>query len=131
MFSILNELKDNSPSSVIGVVGSSIGSAASIYIVVAITGYITFGNAVVGNIVSMCKCSSWSILIKQLTNHRSYRSCFDDRKGGYCRSRHLLGPVASPSLPSFTRCRLEVATQPSLFGQQTNLNPSTPYDSCE
>ncbi|KAI8723842.1 Aa-trans domain-containing protein [Fusarium sp. LHS14.1] len=53
MFSILNELKDNSPSSVIGVVGSSIGSAASIYIVVAITGYITFGNAVVGNIVSM------------------------------------------------------------------------------
>lgn len=55
MFSILNELKDNSPSSVVGVVGSSIGSASSIYIVVAITGYITFGNAVVGNIVSMCK----------------------------------------------------------------------------
>lgn len=54
MFSILNELKDNSPSSIIGVVGSSIGSAASIYIVVAITGYLTFGNAVVGNIVSMC-----------------------------------------------------------------------------
>ncbi|RSM11933.1 hypothetical protein CEP52_002822 [Fusarium oligoseptatum] len=53
MFSILNELKDNSPSSVLGVVGSSIGSAASIYITVAITGYITFGNAVVGNIVSM------------------------------------------------------------------------------
>ncbi|KAH6959106.1 transmembrane amino acid transporter protein-domain-containing protein [Fusarium avenaceum] len=53
MFSILNELKDNSPSSIIGVVGSSIGSAASIYVVVAITGYLTFGNAVVGNIVSM------------------------------------------------------------------------------
>ncbi|CAM1506328.1 Fc.00g059690.m01.CDS01 [Cosmosporella sp. VM-42] len=53
MFSILNELKDNSPSSVAGVIGSSIGSAASIYILVAITGYITFGNAVVGNIVSM------------------------------------------------------------------------------
>ncbi|KAF4979981.1 hypothetical protein FZEAL_3935 [Fusarium zealandicum] len=53
MFSILNELKDNSPSSVIGVVASSIGSASSIYIVVAVTGYITFGNAVVGNIVSM------------------------------------------------------------------------------
>ncbi|CVK93693.1 probable AVT6-involved in amino acid efflux from the vacuole [Fusarium mangiferae] len=53
MFSILNELKDNSPSSIIGVVSTSIGSAASIYIVVAITGYLTFGNAVVGNIVSM------------------------------------------------------------------------------
>lgn len=54
MFSILNELKDNSPSSIIGVIGISIGSAASIYTLVAITGYITFGNAVVGNIVSMC-----------------------------------------------------------------------------
>ncbi|KAJ4266475.1 hypothetical protein NW762_004461 [Fusarium torreyae] len=53
MFSILNELKDNSPASVVGVVSTSIGSAASIYIVVAITGYLTFGNAVVGNIVSM------------------------------------------------------------------------------
>ncbi|KAM0344069.1 hypothetical protein ACHAPU_007972 [Fusarium lateritium] len=53
MFSILNELKDNSPASVVGVIGSSIGSAASIYVIVAITGYLTFGNAVVGNIVSM------------------------------------------------------------------------------
>lgn len=55
MFSILNELEDNSPGSVVTVVGSSIGSAASIYILVAITGYLTFGNSVVGNIVSMCK----------------------------------------------------------------------------
>ncbi|KAH7126247.1 transmembrane amino acid transporter protein-domain-containing protein [Dactylonectria estremocensis] len=53
MFSILNELKDNSPSSILGVIGISIGSAASIYTLVAVTGYITFGNAVVGNIVSM------------------------------------------------------------------------------
>ncbi|WYZ39592.1 hypothetical protein EsH8_III_001506 [Colletotrichum jinshuiense] len=53
MFAILNEIKDNSPSSVIGVVGTSIGSAATIYTVVAITGYLTFGNAVVGNIVMM------------------------------------------------------------------------------
>lgn len=55
MFAILNEIKDNSPGSVIGVVGTSIGTAASIYIVVAITGYLTFGNAVKGNIVMMCK----------------------------------------------------------------------------
>ncbi|KOS21102.1 Vacuolar amino acid transporter 6 [Escovopsis weberi] len=53
MFSIINELKDGSPSRLIGVIGSSIGSAASIYILVAITGYITFGNAIVGNIISM------------------------------------------------------------------------------
>ncbi|KAG7103786.1 Vacuolar amino acid transporter 5 like protein [Verticillium longisporum] len=53
MFSILNEIKDNSPSSVVGVVGSSIGGAASMYLLVAITGYLTFGNDVNGNIVSM------------------------------------------------------------------------------
>ncbi|CAK7271595.1 hypothetical protein SEPCBS119000_004687 [Sporothrix epigloea] len=53
MFSILNELKDNTPGSVVGVVSSSIGSAAFIYILVAITGYLTFGSNVVGNIVSM------------------------------------------------------------------------------
>ena len=57
MFSILNEIKDNTPLSVVRVVGSSIGSAASIYVLVAITGYITFGNDIVGNIVSMCKNS--------------------------------------------------------------------------
>lgn len=42
-------------SSVMAVIGSSIGSAASIYILVAITGYLTFGNKVVGDIVLMCK----------------------------------------------------------------------------
>jgi hypothetical protein len=53
MFSIINELEDDSPSNIVRVIGSSIGSAATIYIVVSITGYITFGNDVVGNIVSM------------------------------------------------------------------------------
>jgi len=53
MFSIMNEIKDNSPSSIVQVIGSSIGLAGCIYIVVSITGYITFGNAIVANIVSM------------------------------------------------------------------------------
>ncbi|PHH65779.1 hypothetical protein CDD81_1506 [Ophiocordyceps australis] len=53
MFSVINEIKDGSPAAMVGVVGASIGSAACIYVVVAITGYITFGNAIVGNIVSM------------------------------------------------------------------------------
>ncbi|KAM0577117.1 hypothetical protein ACHAO2_005546 [Verticillium nonalfalfae] len=38
---------------VVGVVGFSIGGAASMYLLVAITGYLTFGNDVNGNIVSM------------------------------------------------------------------------------
>lgn len=53
MFSIINEIKDNSPASMVEVVASSIGSAACIYVLVAITGYITFGNFIVGNIISM------------------------------------------------------------------------------
>lgn len=53
MFSVINEIKDNTPGSLVGVISSSIGSAASIYVLVAITGYLTFGNDVLGNIVSM------------------------------------------------------------------------------
>ncbi|KAB5528964.1 amino acid transporter [Coniochaeta sp. 2T2.1] len=53
MFSILNEIKDYSPASIVGVISASIGSAASIYVLVAITGYLTFGNDVNGNIISM------------------------------------------------------------------------------
>lgn len=55
MFSILNELKDASPGSIVGTVGSSIGGACLMYLLVAVTGYLTFGNDVSGNIVSMCK----------------------------------------------------------------------------
>lgn len=55
MFSIVNEIKDSSQSSMVRVVACSIGSAGCIYLLVAITGYITFGNDIVGNIVSMCR----------------------------------------------------------------------------
>lgn len=55
MFSILNEINDNSPSRTAGVVVASIGGACIIYITVAITGYLSFGNSVLGNIVGMCK----------------------------------------------------------------------------
>ena len=52
MFSILNEIKDNSHFRTTAVVVSSNGSAAAIYILVAITGYLSFGNEVGGNIVA-------------------------------------------------------------------------------
>ncbi|KAF2153008.1 hypothetical protein K461DRAFT_277783 [Myriangium duriaei CBS 260.36] len=52
MFSILNEIEDTSPKSTTSVVTASIGTSASIYLLVAITGYLTFGDNVVGNIVS-------------------------------------------------------------------------------
>ncbi|KAK5109132.1 hypothetical protein LTR62_007494 [Meristemomyces frigidus] len=52
MFSILNEIKDPSPRSTTSVVMASIGSAASIYILVAVTGYLSFGDNILGNIVA-------------------------------------------------------------------------------
>lgn len=53
MFSVLNEIKDNSPKRVTSVIGASIGSAAFVYVLVAITGYLSFGNNVAGNIIGM------------------------------------------------------------------------------
>lgn len=53
MFSILNEISDNSHFKTTSMVGASIGSAASTYVLVAITGYLSFGNTISGNIVGM------------------------------------------------------------------------------
>lgn len=52
MFSILNEISNNShfPTTMVAI--ASIGIAAAIYILVAITGYLSFGNEVGGNIVA-------------------------------------------------------------------------------
>ncbi|GAB7359643.1 hypothetical protein MBLNU230_g6824t1 [Neophaeotheca triangularis] len=52
MFSILNEIGDNRPVRTTGVVTASIGTAASIYILVAITGYLSYGDNILGNIVA-------------------------------------------------------------------------------
>ncbi|KAF1988867.1 hypothetical protein K402DRAFT_391565 [Aulographum hederae CBS 113979] len=53
MFSILNEISNNSHFRTTGVVMTSIGTACSIYILVAITGYLSYGDNILGNIVSM------------------------------------------------------------------------------
>lgn len=55
MFSILNEIGNNSHVRTTSVVFASIGVAVSIYVLVAITGYLSFGNAIGGNIVAMCE----------------------------------------------------------------------------
>jgi amino acid permease len=58
MFSVLNEIADNSHFRTTAVVSVSIGTAAAIYILVAITGYLSFGNEVGGNIVAQYTPSS-------------------------------------------------------------------------
>ncbi|KAF2716162.1 hypothetical protein K431DRAFT_235977 [Polychaeton citri CBS 116435] len=52
MFSILNEIKNPTQFRTTSVVTTSIGSAASIYCLVAITGYLSFGDNILGNIVA-------------------------------------------------------------------------------
>ncbi|KAL9099020.1 MAG: hypothetical protein Q9163_005420 [Psora crenata] len=53
MFSVLNEIGNNSHFRTTAVVCASISIAAFIYILVAMTGYLSFGNAVGGNIVAL------------------------------------------------------------------------------
>lgn len=100
MFSIVNEIKDNSPPSIIRVIGSSIGLAGSIYIVVSITGYITFGNAIVANIVSMCRFRYSDIKLALLTTSRPYWRCFHYWESCYCYPGVILDSTAGPSMPS-------------------------------
>lgn len=64
MFSILNEIRDNSHRSTSSVIAASIGSACCTYILVAITGYLSFGNNVLGNIVGMYQPSIASTIAK-------------------------------------------------------------------
>lgn len=61
MFSILNEIGNNSHFRTTSVVLVSIGLAGAIYILVAVTGYLSFGNNVTGNIVGMCKCNQLAL----------------------------------------------------------------------
>ncbi|KAI1263454.1 transmembrane amino acid transporter protein-domain-containing protein [Xylariaceae sp. FL1019] len=64
MFSILNEIKNNTPKSILGVISTSIGSAAGVYVLVSVTGYLTFGDDIHGNIVSMYPPSIASTIAK-------------------------------------------------------------------
>lgn len=113
MFSIVNEIKDNSPSSMVRVIVLSIGSAASIYLVVAITGYITFGNDIVGNIVLMCKCSSHGLdSLPSLIQFRPHWSCVDHWQGRNCYFSFIFHPPSGSPLPRLIRRCFEMATKP-------------------
>ncbi|KAH7112832.1 transmembrane amino acid transporter protein-domain-containing protein [Dendryphion nanum] len=53
MFSILNEISDNSHFRTTSVIFASIGTACGLYILTGITGYLSYGDNITGNIVSM------------------------------------------------------------------------------
>lgn len=62
MFSVLNEISNNSHFRTTSVVFASIGSSAATYILVAITGYLSFGDKVGGNIVGMYPPGLWATI---------------------------------------------------------------------
>ncbi|KAF1945589.1 hypothetical protein EJ02DRAFT_337954 [Clathrospora elynae] len=53
MFSILNEIADNSHFRTSTVIFASIGGACALYILTGITGYLSYGDKIHGNIISM------------------------------------------------------------------------------
>jgi hypothetical protein len=119
MFSLLNEIKDNSAKRLAlsyshmaltddyrttGVVVASIGSAAFLYVLVAITGYLSFGNSIVGNIVSMCSSPSLSLLDLSLLFSLFQAHTFDQQTAPLLRQRSPKLPLWSSSC-SLTRFR--------------------------
>ncbi|KAF2015648.1 hypothetical protein BU24DRAFT_441245 [Aaosphaeria arxii CBS 175.79] len=62
MFSILNEIADNSHFRTTSVVFASIGSACGLYILTGITGYLSYGDNIKGNIVSMYPTAAYSTI---------------------------------------------------------------------
>ncbi|MCJ1429224.1 hypothetical protein MMC29_007137, partial [Sticta canariensis] len=64
MFSVLNEIQNNSQFRTTSVVVASIGTASFLYVLVAITGYLSFGNAIAANIVGMYYPSLSSTIAK-------------------------------------------------------------------
>lgn len=62
MFSILNEIADNSHFRTTTVIFASIGGACSLYILTGITGYLSYGDNIRGNIVSMYPTSAASTI---------------------------------------------------------------------
>ncbi|KAH9940826.1 vacuolar amino acid transporter 5 [Epithele typhae] len=66
LFPIFNEIKANTQPRMNIVIGTSIGSAALIYEVIAVFGYLTFGSKVGPNIIAMYPSTSLFIAIGQL-----------------------------------------------------------------
>lgn len=53
MFSLINELNDKSTRNINKVIFSAIGTALTLYVCVGVSGYLTFGDHVSGNIIAM------------------------------------------------------------------------------
>lgn len=62
MFSVLNELKKPTERKLKGIIATSIGNSAFLYVVVGLCGYFTFGDTVGGNIITTYPYSIFSTI---------------------------------------------------------------------
>ena len=126
MFSILNEIKENSPRRTTSVVIASNGTAAAIYLLVAITGYLSFGNNIAGNIVAQCSyppllpCAlvilpshCITLPLTNLPNSRCSIRSLHDRQGRHSSPGNVLLSTTSPPLPRVRRRYHALAPSPS------------------
>ena len=109
MFSILNEISNNSQFRTFAVVVASIGTAAFLYILVAITGYLSFGNVVGGNVVAMCSSRRVGKLSFKLMCRRCTVNFFDNWKSSYRHPCHVFISPSSSSLSCIRRRSTEMA----------------------
>ncbi|KAF5350248.1 hypothetical protein D9758_007851 [Tetrapyrgos nigripes] len=66
LFPVFNEVQNNSQERMNLVIGSSIGSAALTYEVIAVFGYLTFGSKVGANVIAMYPATSLFVAVGQL-----------------------------------------------------------------
>ncbi|KAJ1655285.1 hypothetical protein IWQ61_004937 [Dispira simplex] len=112
IFSVYNELRDNSPRKVKASIHIAISTAAIAYLVVAILGYLTFGDDVLPNIILMYKngpmvvVGQFAIGVLMLLSYplqcHPCRACLDKVITGYVlpRFKHsMVNPGYALSLP--------------------------------
>ena len=111
MFSILNEIADNSHFQTTTVIFASIGGACGLYILTGITGYLSYGDNIHGNIVSMYPTAAAStigrlaIVILVMFSYplqihpcrASIDACLKWRPGRLRKHKHKQSEVGSPS----------------------------------
>ena len=107
-------MADPAPTKTLGVVTASIGSAGVIYAVVAITGYLSFGDNVSGNVVGMCKlpCRLFHLqYVADLSSRHTLHSLYH-RQSRHRSPCHVLLRSSSSPMSRLCQCCHELPIQP-------------------
>ena len=133
MFSIVNEISNNSHRSTTSVITVSVGWAGVIYFLVAVPGYLSYGDNVNGNIISMCTFHPPPSSQPQYHPHfliytcRSTKRRLNNRPPRHRHPSHVLLPPPMPPYPRKHRQRTQMAPlKTHLPNCLTHIPPSQP-----